>query len=96
MAHYPLRPELAESTYFLYLATKDPFYLRFGEKMLEDIESHTRTSCGFASLASVKTRKLDNRMESFFLSETLKYLYLLFDENHLVNRWDQVIFSTGK
>jgi hypothetical protein len=32
-------------------------------------------------------------MESFFLSETLKYLYLLFDENNVVHRRPH-IFST--
>jgi hypothetical protein len=34
----------------------------------------------------VKDHKLENRMESFFLAETLKYLYLVFDnENFLHN-----------
>ncbi len=36
-------------------------------------------SCGFATLGDVETPALEDRMESFFLSETLKYLYLLFD-----------------
>ena len=27
-ASYPLRPELAESTYFLYMATRNPVYLK--------------------------------------------------------------------
>jgi hypothetical protein len=26
----------------------------------------------------------DDHMDSYFLAETLKYLYLLFDENHWV------------
>ena len=34
----------------------------------------------------MRDHKLDNRMESFFLAETIKYLYLLFDpENFLHN-----------
>lgn len=34
-------------------------------------------------------------MESFFLSETVKYLYLLFDEQNPVNlKQDQLLFST--
>lgn len=32
-----------------------------------------------------KTHQLDDRMESFFLSETLKYLYLLFDDEHFIH-----------
>ncbi|XP_019094455.1 PREDICTED: alpha-mannosidase I MNS5-like [Camelina sativa] len=35
MKYYPLRPELAESTFYLYQATKDPWYLDVGE-----IEGH--------------------------------------------------------
>jgi hypothetical protein len=35
--------------------------------------------CGVASLSDVSTRTQEDLMESFFLSETLKYLYLLFD-----------------
>lgn len=34
----------------------------------------------------VKTHKLDNRMESFFLAETLKYLYLLFDPDNFIHQ----------
>lgn len=38
-----------------------------------------RAKCGYASLADVDTGKRRDHMESFFLAETLKYLYLLFD-----------------
>jgi ER degradation enhancer, mannosidase alpha-like 1 len=79
IGHYPLRPELIESTYILYQSTKNHYYLEVGERILQDLERGCRTSCGFASLRSVGGRDLDDRMESFFLSETLKYLYLLFD-----------------
>jgi mannosidase alpha-like ER degradation enhancer 1 len=69
-------------------ATKNPYYLHVGERILLDINKYARTNCGFASLKNVLTKQLDDRMESFFLSETMKYLYLLFDtgkslwENH--------------
>lgn len=39
---YPLRPELIESTYFLYRATKNPFYLHVGRDILESINAHTK------------------------------------------------------
>lgn len=77
LAFYPLRPELAESTYFLYRATANPFYLHVGQMILESIDRRTRTSCGFATLHDVRTKQLEDRMESFFLSETCKYLYLV-------------------
>ncbi|KAI8924474.1 glycoside hydrolase [Entophlyctis helioformis] len=95
IAGYPLRPELIESTYMLYQATKDPFYLYAGEQFLEDFEAMARVKCGFATLSDVRTGKHDERMESFFLSETLKYLYLLFDEDNPINKLDSnFVFTT--
>ncbi|RUP50742.1 LOW QUALITY PROTEIN: glycoside hydrolase [Jimgerdemannia flammicorona] len=85
IATYPLRPEFVESTYFLYRATRDPFYLRVGEMILEDLNNTTRVACGFATVGDVIGRKLEDRMESFALSETFKYLFLLFDvEGHIL------------
>lgn len=88
---YPLRPEFIESTYHLYRATRDPFYLHVGEMVIRDLNNRTRLPCGFASIGDVRTGRLEDRMESFLLSETLKYLYLLFDtgnskKRHLVNQ----------
>lgn len=53
-------------------ATGDDFYLKVGERVLEDITRRAVTSCGLASLGNVETGKQEDRMESFFLSETLK------------------------
>lgn len=33
----------------------------------------------------MKNHRLENRMESFFLAETLKYLYLIFDEKNFLH-----------
>ncbi|XP_071961433.1 ER degradation-enhancing alpha-mannosidase-like protein 1 isoform X2 [Antedon mediterranea] len=74
---YPLRPELAESTYFLYQATKNPFYLRVGSEILQSIEKHSRTNCGYATLHNVVDKTHEDRMESFFLSETCHILPVL-------------------
>ncbi|KRZ76623.1 ER degradation-enhancing alpha-mannosidase-like protein 1 [Trichinella papuae] len=76
VAFYPLRPEFIESTYFLYLATKNPFYLHVGKEVAESLEKYTRTNCGYATIHDVTDKSLEDRMESFFLSETIKYLYL--------------------
>nr|CAB3240843.1 ER degradation-enhancing alpha-mannosidase-like protein 2 [Phallusia mammillata] len=82
---YPLRPELIESTLYMYRATKDPALLEFGEALLYSINATARTECGFATVKDVRDHTLDNRMESFFLAETIKYIYLLFDpENELL------------
>ncbi|KAJ9111659.1 hypothetical protein QFC19_001017 [Naganishia cerealis] len=92
---YPLRPEAIESTYYLYQATHDDFYLEVGERMLKDLNRRTKTHCGFAVLHDVFSGRREDRMESFMLSETLKYLYLLFDTDNAVNRADSgTVFTT--
>ncbi|KAK9364058.1 glycoside hydrolase [Lipomyces starkeyi] len=92
---YGLRPEFVESNYFLYRATKDPFYLHVGAQILSDIQARCRTRCGYAALHDVRTNELEDRMESFFLSETIKYLYLLFDVDNPLNKdGSNFVFST--
>ncbi|TPP65569.1 Alpha-mannosidase I MNS5 [Fasciola gigantica] len=95
LSFYPLRPEFIESTYFLYRVTKHPFYLRVGEQIINNLDKYARAKCGFATIHSVEDKSKEDRMESFFLSETLKYLYLLFDENNPLNRNEMdYMFST--
>ncbi|XP_061687339.1 ER degradation-enhancing alpha-mannosidase-like protein 1 [Syngnathoides biaculeatus] len=92
---YPLRPELAESTYLLYQATRNPFYLHVGMDILQSLENNTKVRCGYATLHHVVHKSKEDRMESFFLSETCKYLYLLFDEdNPLHKSGNKYIFTT--
>ncbi|MEP0823269.1 MAG: glycoside hydrolase family 47 protein [Ignavibacterium sp.] len=79
---YFLNPEIMESTYYLYQATRDPYYLMMGRAIFDSLRVHCRVDAGYAELKSVVTKEKSDRMESYFLAETLKYLYLLFaDEN---------------
>lgn len=82
---YPLRPELIESAMYLFRATGDHTYLQLGLDALESIEKISRMPCGYASVKDLRDHQLDNRMESFFLAETVKYLYLLFDPAHFLH-----------
>jgi hypothetical protein len=77
---YPGRPEFIETTYHLHRATKDPFWLYMGEMALMDLKRRCHATCGWAGLQDVETGEMQDRMESFWLSETWKYLFLLFDE----------------
>ncbi|KAK2787666.1 alpha mannosidase-like protein [Onygenales sp. PD_12] len=89
------RPEFIESTYYLYRATQDPWYLHVGEMTLRDIKRRCWTKCGWAGLQDVRDGQLSDRMESFFLGETTKYLFLLFDPSHPLNHLDApFVFST--
>jgi glycosyl hydrolase family 47 len=77
-AAYPLRPEIVESTWYLYRTTADPAYRDMGRVLFDDFVKYTRTDAGFASLKSVVTKEKDDDMESFVLAETFKYFYLLY------------------
>lgn len=90
--YYPLRPELAESTYYLYQATKDPWYVEVGETIVNSLNLHTKVDGGFASVRDVTTMQLEDHQHSFFLAETCKYLYLLFDDSPLLGR--NYVFTT--
>eukprot|EP00050_Salpingoeca_kvevrii_P001305 m.166851 g.166851 ORF g.166851 m.166851 type:complete len:773 (-) comp10342_c0_seq1:128-2446(-) len=87
---YFLRPEMLESLFYLHAATNDSMFLSFAAEIASSIEATCRTSCGFAVVANVTSRELGDRMESFFLAETLKYLYLLFDDAHPIRKGNYV------
>jgi len=89
------RPEFIESNWYLFRATKDPWYLHVAEMVLRDIKRRCWTKCGWAGLQDVRTGELSDRMESFFLGETAKYLFLTFDQSHPINSWDaSFVFTT--
>lgn len=89
------RPEFIESTYYLYRATEDPWYFHVGEMVLRDIKRRCWAKCGWASIQNVLTGEQTDRMESFFLGETAKYLFLLFDPTHPLNHLDEpFVFTT--
>jgi mannosidase alpha-like ER degradation enhancer 2 len=75
---YALRPEIIESAYYLYHFTKDPRYLNMGHTFFNSLVKYCRTDVAYAALSDVEKKTKADRMESFFLAETLKYLYLLF------------------
>jgi len=90
---YPLRPEIVESTYYLYHYTKDPRYLEMGKKLFEDFRNYCRTEAGYAALKSVITKERSDSMQSFLLAETFKYFYLLFAPDDTLDL-DKVVFNT--
>jgi len=89
---YPLRPEIVESAYYLHRLTGDPRYQEMGRTILDDLVAYCRTDAGYTSLKSVVTKQKGDYMHSFFLAETLKYLYLLFAPQALDFR--AVVFNT--
>ncbi|XP_029001621.1 ER degradation-enhancing alpha-mannosidase-like protein 3 isoform X2 [Betta splendens] len=94
-AQHPLRPEFAESTYFLYKATGDAYYLEAGRTILDNLNRFARVPCGFAAMKDVRTGSHEDRMDSFFLAEMFKYLFLLFAEaDDLLFDIEDYVFTT--
>jgi len=86
-ADYILRPEVAESLYILHFVTRAPIYRDWGWQIAQAIEARCRLPFGYGSLPDVLDtgRGPMDKMESFFLAETLKYLYLLQDPDAAVS-----------
>ncbi|KAF9480536.1 glycoside hydrolase family 47 protein [Pholiota conissans] len=92
---YLLRPETIESIYLMWRITGDWKWRARGWTIFEAIEKQTKTRYGYASVLSVDTvpPALSDSMPSYFLAETLKYLYLMFLEDDPVSL-DKWVFNT--
>ena len=90
---YHLRPEIVESTYYLYRYTKDSRYMVMGEKLWRDFVKHCRTEEAYAALKNVETKEKNDTMQSFLFAETFKYFYLLFAPPETLD-FERVIFNT--
>ncbi|KAL9120070.1 MAG: hypothetical protein Q9187_003372 [Circinaria calcarea] len=90
---YILRPEAIESIFILYRLTGDQALQDAAWKMFQAIEKNTRTDLANAAIQDVTMDKpeKENRMESFWLAETLKYFYLIFSTPDVVSLDDYVL-----
>ncbi|EDR14049.1 glycoside hydrolase family 47 protein [Laccaria bicolor S238N-H82] len=92
---YLLRPETLESLYILWRVTGDSKWRTRSWTIFEAIERETKTPSGYASLRSVEMSPApkEDSMPSYFLAETLKYLYLMFSVKDPLplNEW---VFNT--
>ena len=84
---YLLRPEAIESVFIHYRLTGETDLLDAAWRMFEAIEKHTRTEFANAMITDVTVEHPEkgNKMESFWLAETLKYFYLIFSEPSVVS-----------
>ncbi|KAH8382496.1 hypothetical protein KR009_003891 [Drosophila setifemur] len=96
-AHNLLRPEFVESLYYFYALTGNRTYQDMGWSIFQAFETHTKVNAGYTSLGNVKNAqntRMRDLMESFWLSETLKYFYLLFSDNRKEMDLDQWVFNS--
>ncbi|KAL7140550.1 hypothetical protein ABFS83_09G126800 [Erythranthe nasuta] len=88
-----LRPETVESLFYLWRLTGNKTYQEWGWNIFQAFEKNSRIDSGYVGLKDVNTGVKDNMMQSFFLAETLKYLYLLFSPSSVISL-DEWVFNT--
>lgn len=93
--HYLLRPEVIESYFYMWRLTKDPKYREWGWEAVQALEKYCRTPGGYSGLKNVYQDDplKDDVQQSYFLAETLKYLYLLFSDDSLISL-DEWVYNT--
>ncbi|KAJ7218208.1 glycoside hydrolase family 47 protein [Mycena rebaudengoi] len=95
-ARYILRPETVESLFIAWRLTGNQRYRAYGWDIFQAIEKHCRVETGgYASVLNVEEVPVtwEDKMETFLMSETLKYLYLLFADNSVLPL-DEYVFNT--
>ncbi|KAJ3817155.1 glycoside hydrolase [Lentinula raphanica] len=94
---YLLRPEAIESFYIMWRTTGNPVWRERGWTVFQAIEKYAKTEIGYASIMDVdkssEKAPVKDEMPSYFLAETLKYLYLLFTDEELIPL-DKWVFNT--
>ncbi|XP_066532587.1 mannosyl-oligosaccharide 1,2-alpha-mannosidase IA [Hoplias malabaricus] len=93
--YFILRPEVVETYMYMWRFTHDPKYREWGWEAVQALEQHCRVEGGYSGVRDVyaNSPSHDDVQQSFYLAETLKYLYLLFsDDDHLP--FDHWVFNT--
>jgi len=102
--YYILRPETIESYFYLWRATKDERYREWAWEAVVALEKHARCgggggagagAGGFCGVKDVEANPPvhDDLQQSYFLAETLKYLFLIFSDDDALPL-DQWVFNT--
>jgi mannosyl-oligosaccharide alpha-1,2-mannosidase len=93
--NYLQRPEVVESLFYLWRATHNEKYRDWGWFILQAIEKHCRKEAGYSGVYNVDQIPVesDNVQQSWFLAETLKYLFLLFSDDSVIPL-DKWVFNT--
>ncbi|KAJ7020380.1 glycoside hydrolase family 47 protein, partial [Mycena alexandri] len=95
-ARYILRPEIAESVFLAWRLTGARRYRTYAWNIFTAIEMYCRLpEGGYATVMDVDNLpvKYEDKQETFFLSETLKYLYLTFADENVLDL-NEVVFNT--
>mgnify|MGYP006142595269 FL=1 len=84
---YLLRPETVESIFYAWRETHDPKWRVYAAKIWKALEHHCQLESGGFTDVRYVTRKTPEKMdkqESWFLAETMKYLWLIFQPDDVL------------
>ncbi|EEB99580.1 hypothetical protein MPER_00717, partial [Moniliophthora perniciosa FA553] len=89
-------PETVESLFIAFRLTGDPRYRDYAWNIFSAIEKHCKLQTGgyltVLHVDQTPVRRFD-QMETFLMSETFKYLYLIFGDSSVLPLHD-VVFNT--
>lgn len=94
-AYYLLRPETVESIFYMWRLTKNQKYRNYQWKIFQHIKKHCKSAetGGYSgiSMVNIVPAEQDDLMQSFFLAETLKYIYLTFVDDSVLDLHEWVL-----
>lgn len=93
---YNQRPEVIESIFYMWRITHDPKYREWALNIAQSIEHATRLEGGYSGITNVYEDydlHYNDLQDSFYIAETLKYLYLVFEADDFLNL-DEWVLNT--
>lgn len=92
---YKLRPEFIEGCFYLFRLTGDEKWRVIGWNYVQNLIKYCETTFGYGVLNNVNNpdHGIADFQDSFLLSETFKYAYLLFSDSNIISL-DEYVFTT--
>ncbi|ESO83439.1 hypothetical protein LOTGIDRAFT_222667 [Lottia gigantea] len=93
--YYILRPEVIETYFYMWRITKKQMYRDWAWEAVQALEKWCRVESGYTGIRDVYqiSPPKDDVQQSFFLAETLKYLFLIFSDDSVMPL-DKWVFNT--
>lgn len=92
---YKLRPEYVESLFYLWRVRHTYTARKLAFEYFQNLQRYAKVGNAFTTISKVNSEipSQEDIMDSFFLSETLKYLYLTFSDDNEISL-DDYVFTT--
>ncbi|EAY16781.1 Glycosyl hydrolase family 47 protein [Trichomonas vaginalis G3] len=94
---YKLRPEYIESLFYQWRVKHKTMSRRLAEDFFNSLKKYSKIGNAYSSVSNVDSSfpGYEDQMDSFFLAETMKYLYLIFCDDDVISLDDYVFTTQG-